>query len=41
MECTSIEGVDRNLRNLTVGNHENVLQYNLSKAVDIAEIPAP
>jgi hypothetical protein len=36
-EYTSIEGVDRNLRNLTVGNYENVMQYDLSKAVDIAE----
>ncbi len=37
VECTSIEGVDRNLRNLTVGNYENVMQYDLSKAVDITE----
>jgi putative transposase len=37
IECTRIEGVDRNLRNLTVGNLENVVQYDLSKAVDIAE----
>jgi putative transposase len=29
--------VDRNLRNLTVGNLENVVQYDLSKAIDIAE----
>jgi putative transposase len=34
---TSIEGVDRNLRNLTVGNKEQVVQYDLSKAVAIAE----
>jgi len=33
----TISGVDRNLRNLTVGNLENVMQYDLSKAVDIAE----
>jgi len=37
IECVGIEGADRNMRNLTVGNHENVVQYNLSKAVDIAE----
>ncbi len=37
IECTSIQGVDRNLRNLTVGNASNVIQYDLSKAVDIAE----
>jgi len=29
--------VDRNLCNLTVGNLENVVQYDISKAVDIAE----
>jgi putative transposase len=37
IECIRIEGVDRNLRNLTVGNESNVVQYDLSKAVDIAE----
>jgi putative transposase len=37
VECTSIEGVDRNPRNLTVGNGQNALQYDLSKAIDIAE----
>ena len=37
IECINIEGVDRNLRNLTVGNNESVTQYELSKAVDIAE----
>jgi putative transposase len=37
IECATIAGVDRNLRNLTVGTHENVMQYDLSKAVDIAE----
>ena len=37
IECTSIEGVDRNLRNLTVGNANNVVQYDLSQAVDVAE----
>jgi putative transposase len=37
IECTTIAGVDRNLHNLTVGNEWNVVQYNLSKAVDVAE----
>lgn len=37
VEYTDIEGVDRNLRNLTVGNLESVMQYDLSKAVDISE----
>ena len=37
IECTSIEGVDRNLCNLTVANGSKVVQYDLSKAVDIVE----
>jgi putative transposase len=37
IEVCALSGVDRNLRNLTVGNLENVVQYDLSKAVDIAE----
>jgi len=37
IECSSTEGVDRNLRNLTIGNCQQVKQYDLSKAVDIAE----
>jgi len=37
IECATIAGVDRNLRNLTVGTHENVVQYDLSKAIDVAE----
>ena len=37
IECTSTEGVDRNLRNLTVGNNDSITQYDISKAVDIAE----
>jgi len=37
IECIGIQGVDRNLRNLTVGNCETVIQYELSKAVDISE----
>lgn len=34
---TSTFGVDRNLYNLTIGNREHLMQYDLSKAVDIAE----
>jgi len=37
LEGTNIAGVDRNLCNLTAGNHDRVVQYNLSRAVDIAE----
>jgi putative transposase len=37
IDCATIAGVDRNLRNLTVGTNEIVMQYDLSKAVDIAE----
>ena len=37
IECTNIEGVDRNLGNLTVGDCQQVKQYELSKAVEIAE----
>lgn len=37
IECTNIEGVDRNLRNLTVGNCQQVKQYDLLKAVNVAE----
>ncbi|MCI0561846.1 MAG: transposase [Nitrososphaera sp.] len=37
IECAGTEGIDRNLRNLTVGNFREVVQYDLSKTVDIAE----
>jgi len=37
IECATIAGVDRNLYNLSFGNNEKVMQYDLSKAVDIAE----
>jgi putative transposase len=37
IEVCALSGVDRNLRNLTMGNLENVVQYDLSKAVDIAD----
>lgn len=30
-------GIDRNLTNLTVGNFKNVIQYNVTKAVQIAD----
>src|SRR5881296_3403266 len=36
VECTSTVGVDRNLRNLTVGNDQEVRHYDLSEAVRIA-----
>src|SRR2546427_4498085 len=36
IECTSTIGVDRNLRNLTVGNGHQTRQYDLSKCVRIA-----
>lgn len=35
-ECVGTEGIDRNLHNLTIGDYNNVVQYDLSKAVDIA-----
>jgi putative transposase len=36
VECASTAGVDRNLRNLTVGNDQETSQYDLSKCVRIA-----
>src|SRR6059036_1415873 len=36
VECVSTVGVDRNLRNLTVGNEEETRHYDLSKTVRIA-----
>ena len=36
IECVSTVGVDRNLRNLTVGNEQQTFQYDLSKTVQIA-----
>jgi putative transposase len=36
-ECVSIEGIDRNLYNVTIGNCQKVRQYDLSKAVQIVE----
>ncbi len=37
VECTGTLGVDRNLRNLTVGSGEYGVQYDLSDTVKIAE----
>lgn len=37
IECTKMAGVDRNLRNLTYGNEERVIQFDLSRAVKIGE----
>ena len=36
VDCTSTVGVDRNLRNLTVGNSQETRHYDLSKTVRIA-----
>jgi putative transposase len=37
VECASTVGVDRNLRNLTVGNDEETVRYDLSETVKIAK----
>jgi putative transposase len=37
LECTCTVGIDRNLRNLTVGNDHGVVRYDLSETVRIAE----
>lgn len=37
IECFTTTGIDRNLKNLSVGNYKAVIQYNLSKATQIAE----
>jgi putative transposase len=36
-ERVSIEGIDRNLYNVTIGNCQKVRQYDLSKALQIVE----
>jgi IS605 OrfB family transposase len=36
-ECVSIEGIDRNPYNVTIGNCQKVRQYDLSKALQIVE----
>lgn len=37
IECASTAGIDRNLQNLTYGNCKKVIQFDLSKTVQIAE----
>ncbi len=37
IECASTVGVDRNLRNLMVGNDEHTHQYDMSKTIRIAD----
>ena len=37
LECDSTVGIDRNLRNLTVGNETQIRHYDLSKTVKIAK----
>lgn len=37
IQCTKTAGIDRNLRNVTVGNCDKVIQFDISKAVKIAE----
>ena len=37
MQCSKLIGADRNLHNLTVGNVQQVVQYDLSEAVQVAE----
>jgi putative transposase len=37
LQCNSTVGVDRNLRNLTVGNDQETSRYDLSKCVRIAK----
>ncbi|MGI0040480.1 MAG: IS200/IS605 family accessory protein TnpB-related protein [Nitrosopumilaceae archaeon] len=37
IECTKTVGIDRNLKNITVGDCTRVVQYDLSKTVKIAE----
>jgi putative transposase len=41
IECSSTVGVDRNLRNLTVGNDQETHRYNLSESVRIAKGHCP
>jgi len=37
IKCTKTAGIDRNLRNITVGDCNEVIQFDLSKAVKITE----
>lgn len=36
--CTKTAGIDRNLRNVTVGNCDKVIQYDISKAARITHV---
>jgi len=38
IECISTAGVDRNLRNLTVGNDDRIHYYNISETMRIAKV---
>lgn len=35
IKCENTVGIDRNLRNITVGNYNHAIQYDISKAVKI------
>jgi putative transposase len=37
IECTTIVGIDRNLANVTYGNHERIITFDVSKTIEIAE----
>lgn len=37
IKCSNTSGIDRNLRNITVGNCNQVIQYDISKASEITE----
>lgn len=37
IQCTKTAGIDRNLYNITFGNWEEAIQYDLSKTIHIAE----
>jgi putative transposase len=37
IECSTAAGIDRNLRNVTYGNCNKVVHYDLTKAVEIVE----
>ncbi|MGH9991738.1 MAG: IS200/IS605 family accessory protein TnpB-related protein [Nitrososphaera sp.] len=37
IECSGVIGADLNLENVTIGNRETLIRYDLSKATDIAE----
>ncbi len=38
IECTKAAGLDRNLRNLTYGNDDRVIRFDLSKTISISEM---